>query len=475
MKKTIFSRIFFNSILCAFIAIVGLMSMEITFMSKMVTKNFEKTLKNNAMMIAKMVEDETSMEYLGAFMKGFSKSTNRNVLIINNKGDILMQSVVTEPFDRNIRSVSQQYCKKVLSNNETTIKGNLGVYHSNMFTLQIPVVEVGNKEKVLGAVMLSIPFPELRQMENNIIKVSLMSMILVVFVTFILSFGLSKRISTPIKQISKSAKSFAKRDFSKRIDLKENAYNIQEMRELADTFNNMAVELEKSEEIRNNFISDVSHELRTPMTTIGGFIDGILDGAVPEEKQKDYLLIVKDEVHRLTKLVNNFLDITRLQKNEADLECKDFDITEMIRLSIIALGQKIEEKEIDVELDFESSAMYVYADFDAIKRVVTNLLDNAVKFTDEKGKIIISAKKNRQETTVSVHNTGLGISEEDRLYVFKRFYKADKSRSINKEGTGIGLYIAKDILIKHGKDIKVESKEGEYACFTFNLDNGKNK
>jgi len=433
MKKTVFSKIFFNNILCAFIAIIVLMSIEFTLMAKMLSRNYENSLKNNAKTIASMLKNESSTEYLSAFMMGFSKSANRNVIIINDDCDILMYSVVTEDFDENIKTIPQQYCKKVLSNKESTVKGTMGVYHSNMFTLQIPVVDISNEEKVLGAVMLSMPFPQMREMENNILKISFMSMLIVVLITFILSFGLSKRISTPVKQMSKSAKSFAKRDFSKRIDLKQNAYNIQEMRELADAFNNMADELEKSEEIRNNFISDVSHELRTPMTTIGGFVDGILDGAVPEEKQHEYLRIVKDEIVRLTKLVNNFLDITRLKNNNSVFEYKDFDIAEMIRLSIISLGKKIEEKNIDVELDFENTSMFVNADFDSIKRVVTNLLDNAVKFTDENGKIIITAEKKRQETKIKVYNTGTGIAEEDKHYIFKRFYKADKSRSKNKK------------------------------------------
>ena len=235
----------------------------------------------------------------------------------------------------------------------------------------------------------------------------------------------------------------------------------------------MADELEKSEEVRDNFVSDVSHELRTPMTTIGGFVDGILDGTIPEEKQKDYLKIVKDEILRLTKLVNNFLDVTRVSNSGSELEYKDFDIAEMIRLSVISLGPKIENKNIDVELNFEHNSMYVNADRDSIKRVITNLLDNAVKFTNQDGKIIISIQKSRQETEIKVYNTGQGIAKADIPYIFKRFYKADKSRSINKEGTGIGLFIAKDIIKKHGKDITVESTEGEYACFTFRLNNAK--
>lgn len=473
MKKTVFSKIFLNNVICAFVAIVVLTSVEFALVTNIITESREEALKKNAMAIASLIEDGTSMDYLSTFLVGFSRSANRNVIIIDNEGQILMHSVVTEDFDSNIKTVPQQYCKKVLSNKESSVKGTMGIYHSNMFTLQIPIVNAADESNVMGAIMLSMPFPEMRDMESRILKISLASMLLVIIITFILSFGLSKRISTPVKQISKSAKSFAKRDFSQRIDLKQNAYNIQEMRELADTFNNMADELEKSEEIRNNFVSDVSHELRTPMTTIGGFVEGILDGAVPEDKQRDYLVIVKDEITRLTKLVNNFLDVTRLQNNNASLEYRDFDIAEMIRLSVISLGQKIEEKNIDVELNFENASMYVNADRDSIKRVVTNLLDNAVKFTEAEGKIVITAEKNRQETTVKIYNTGAGIAEDDKLYIFKRFYKADKSRSVNKEGTGIGLFIAKEILVKHGKNIRVESKEGEYAEFIFTLDNGK--
>ena len=451
-----------------------LSTLELTLVIGHINAESERALKKNADVIVSVVENGASMEYLKAFLGGYSKSANRNVIIINNKCEIIMKSTVADNFDRGIKNIPEQYCKRVLSNKENIIKGTLGdIYRYNMFTLQIPIVDAKDNKNVIGAVMLSMPYPEMRSMENRIFRISIMSTILVVILTFLFSFTLSKRLSTPIKQISVTANKFAKQDFSQRIDLKQNAYNICEMRELADTFNHMADELEKSENIRNNFISDVSHELRTPITTIGGFVDGILDGAIPEEKQKDYLLIVKNEVHRLSKLINNFLDITRLQNDKDSLEFKDFDIAEMIRLSLISISDRLEEKNIEVDLEFESSDMFVNADFDSIKRVITNLLDNAVKFTNENGKIIVSAETKHKETFIKIYNTGVGISEEDRPYIFKRFYKADKSRSINKEGTGIGLFIVQDIITKHGKKITLDSKEGEYACFTFNLTTGK--
>lgn len=474
MKKTIFSKIFFNNIFSAFIALIVLSSMEFALMANYITNNTEQALKKNARIIATLVKNGTSMDYLSTFMVGFSRSINRNIIIIDNKCNIIMHSVVTEDLKPNIKSVPEAYCKSVLSNKEVTVKGSMGgVYSANMLTLQIPIVNINNEEQVLGAVMLSMPIPEMQEMQRDIFKISFLCALVVILVAFVFSFTISKHLCNPIKQISCSAKNFAKRNFSERIDLKKSSYNIEEMRELADTFNNMASDLEKSDKIRNNFISDVSHELRTPMTTIKGFVDGILDGTIPDEMRNEYLKIVSDEVARLTKLVNNFLDVSRMENNNTALEFKNFDITELIRIGIIGLERRIDEKHINVELNFDDAQMYVYADFDSIKRVVTNLLDNAVKFTNENGKIIVTVSRRKKETVISVYNTGIGISEEDREYIFKRFYKADKSRSINKEGTGIGLYIVSDLIAKHGKSISVESKEGEYAEFIFALDSGK--
>lgn len=222
-----------------------------------------------------------------------------------------------------------------------------------------------------------------------------------------------------------------------------------------------------------SFISDVSHELRTPMTTIGGFIDGMLDDTIPPEKQKTYLKIVKDEVTRLTRLVNTFLDITRMQSDKVNLVISDFDINEVIRLIIIGLGNKIDAKNLEINLIFDRDVSYVRADADKIKMVLTNLFDNAIKFTNDKGTITIETLPKGGEVQISVHNTGVGIPAEQQKIIFERLYKVDKSRSINKEGTGIGLYIVKSMLAAHGKDIKVDSVEGEYARFTFSLDKGR--
>ena len=238
-------------------------------------------------------------------------------------------------------------------------------------------------------------------------------------------------------------------------------------------FNDMAFHIEKAEDIRNNFISDVSHELRTPMTTIGGFVDGILDGTIPKDRQSDYLVIVKDEIARLSALTNSFLDVTRNSSGKQKLEMTNFDINETIRRTLFNFEQRICEKSLEVDVVFETESCVVKADKDEITRVLTNLIENAIKFTNEGGILRISTGSRQHEVFVSVYNTGCGIAEEDRKLIFERFYKADKSRSLNREGTGIGLFIVKEIINRHGGNISVKSVEGEYAEFIFTLGKGK--
>ena len=209
------------------------------------------------------------------------------------------------------------------------------------------------------------------------------------------------------------------------------------------------------------------------MTTISGFVYGILDDTIPPEKQKEYLTIVHSEITRLSRLVNTFLDITRLNSDKMVIHQTNFDINETIRMVIISLEKKLEDKKIDVDLKFSDQYCYVRADSDSIKRVLTNLLDNAVKFTYPEGKITVTVTPKQQEVYISVHNTGCGIPEEQQRMIFERLYKVDKSRSENKEGTGIGLYLVKQIIRAHGKNIIVNSKEGEYAEFVFNLSAGR--
>ncbi len=475
MKKSIFSRIFLFNVCVVSVAMIGLAVLQYTLISNYIYKERVSELKQSASSMVRIINSEGSFENVERFLYGFSKSTGKNVLIIDNQNKIIMRAVNENTLSESAKYLAPSYSSEVFKGRENVIVGDLGgVYKRQMFTLQMPILSMTEK-KTIGAVLISSDADEMWDMRFAILRIIGASLALLILLSLLFSLVISRGISTPIKKISIAAKSFAMGNFSSRVEKSKKGGGTKEIDELSDTFNEMASKIEKTEEIRNNFISDVSHELRTPMTTISGFVDGILDDTIPPERHKEYLGIVKEEIVRLSGLVNSFLDITRIKNGNPELEMTEFDINEMIRRTFINFRTRVEEKNISVDAEFETDSCYVKADEGSIKRILTNLIDNAVKFTDENGKIKISSFVKHQEVFVSIYNTGAGIREGELEMIFERFYKADQSRSINREGTGLGLYIVKDILRRHKKNISVKSREGEFAEFTFSLDKGKRR
>ncbi len=473
MKKSIFSRIFIINIAVVLLSMLVLAVSSYFLISHYIYSEKVEMLEDNANSISRFINTGVTTERIENFLYGFSHSSNCSIFIIDKNCKVLIEAAPELEQERGARYIDSRFCENVLKGKEHVERGTLGgVYDTEMVTLQLPVFDRTSKQLV-GAIFISITAPEMMEMQIQIFKTMGVAIVIALLLAFALSYALSKTISKPIKGIQAAVKKFAKGDYSSRVEQTEQKSNIAEIEELSAAFNNMAFHLEKADEIRNNFISDVSHDLRTPMTTIAGFVDGILDGTIPQERERDYLAIVKGEISRLSALVNSFLDITRIEGENKPLEMINFDINESIRRILFGFEKQITEKYISVELIFETDACFVRADRDLITRVITNLAENAIKFTENGGTIRISTAAHQQEIVVSVYNTGCGISENDKEFIFERFYKADKSRSLNREGTGIGLYIVKDIINRHGKNISVKSVENEYAQFTFWLDRGK--
>lgn len=282
-------------------------------------------------------------------------------------------------------------------------------------------------------------------------------------------YVISKRTTDPLSEVISAAKNYSKGRFDTKIE-----YDGQdEVAELAIAINDMAASLKQIDEARNSFLGNVSHDLRTPMTTISGFVDGILDGTIPPEQHEKYLNIISQEVKRLSRLVNTLLEVSRLESGK-DLKRTDFNLSETARTVLISLESKISKKKIDIEFDTGEDDIYVNADRDSIHRVIFNLMDNAVKFTPEKGTVsikigLVSDGKKNRKARFTIRNSGQGIPKEELPHVFDRFYKTDRSRGLDKSGTGLGLYIAKTSIENHGEEISVESTVDSHTEFSFTL------
>jgi signal transduction histidine kinase len=269
----------------------------------------------------------------------------------------------------------------------------------------------------------------------------------------------------PLKEMAAATRNFAHGEFDTRV----NTYGRQdEIGELAEAFNAMAESLAKSEARRSEFVANVSHELKTPMTTIAGFADGILDGTIPPERHEEALRTISDETRRLSRLVRRMLELSRLQSTDTVTTQAPFDIGETMARVLISLETKITAKGLDVEADLPQEPLMAWGNSDAITQVGYNLLDNAIKFAREGGKLRVGAVTRGNKVYVSVSDEGETIPPEELPLIFDRFHKTDHSRSVDRDGVGLGLYIVKTILNDHKEDITVTSENG-VTEFTFTL------
>lgn len=289
------------------------------------------------------------------------------------------------------------------------------------------------------------------------------TLIVVVLSAVAINYFTKKKLINPLKEINIVANKLAKGEVDKRIEINSK----DEIGELAKSFNIMAQSLEAVDTNRKKFISNVSHELRSPITSIKGFISGMIDGVIPKDKEGYYLNLVYDEINRLSRLVNELLDMSSMEVGKFKLSIVEVDINELIKKCLLNIGSKIEDKGVKVSVNLEKDHLFVYADSDRIMQVITNLLDNAIKYGGAGGIVIVSTKVRGTKVYISVYNNGPTLSEEEINHIWERFYKSDKART-NKDSTGLGLPISRLILTQHKQDIWVQN-ENDGVVFTFTL------
>ena len=317
-----------------------------------------------------------------------------------------------------------------------------------------------------GVVLVASDTTVLAGMWQDLAIIFLLSAAVVLLLAAAASSVTSLWQTKPLKDMADTVRRFGRGELEARVEGYEERKD--EVGELAGAFNTMADSLAKSEAQRTEFIANVSHELKTPMTTIAGFADGILDGTIPKEKAPEALATISSETRRLSRLVRRMLDLSRLQSSENVLAQERFDISEVLLRVLVSLEGKITSRGLDVETHLPDGPVMVWGNPDVITQVCYNLLDNAIKFAAADSVLSLTIQIKGEKVHVSIANLGETIPPEELGQIFDRFHKTDRSRSVDREGVGLGLYIVKTIINNHREAITVTSEDG-LTTFTFTL------
>lgn len=481
MKKSIFTKYISTFLLIIFISFFVL-----TLIISSMTIRSENTQKitvaeNTANYITEYLVSEFSSFMVPTDFEKFVSLKNSdisNTINILSKNAEKMTIFITTPAGRILISTNNAYSgtiqdkavlERLTSETGSKLYTDMGELLDRKYGVLITPFKYEQGGEYAGALIVCYSAGTLNDLTIDTVRTIILASLWVMIASFVAVYFITEKIVLPIKQMNYATRKFAKGQF----DVKVPVVGEDEIAELAIAFNSMADSLANFEYTRSSFLANVSHDLRTPMTSISGFIDGILEGAIPPEKHPYYLDIIGQEVKRLSRLVSSLLDISRMEAGNRKFEKTPFDICEMTRITLLSFEAKIDAKRLDVEFDAPDDRLMIYSDKDAINQVLYNLCDNAVKFSKESGKYRISISETTSHAIVKIYNEGAGIAEEDLPHVFDRFYKSDKSRGLDKTGVGLGLYICKTIMDNLGENISVSSKQNEYCEFVISIEKYK--
>ena len=481
MQKSLFGKYLRVTMVIVLASFIVLGSVMMLAFSQYTKNDKRKLLTQSATSMASItsavdITNNGAPDLLKLFVRTFSLNIDADIFVTDLEGNVLFGAYAnsTSNTGANFTPQTQIPADIVKHASEGSYTGDgrkNGIYDTPYYVVGVPLYATtdaadatADSAKVpVGAVFAAMNAASLTEYQFAALQMFLIAAAAAFILAFVVVGLFSYRLVKPLRQMSAAAKSFGDGDFSIRVPVTSN----DEIGQLATAFNNMADSLSSSESMNRSFVANVSHELKTPMTTIAGFIDGILDGTIPPERQSHYLHIVSDEVKRLSRLVRTMLNLSRIDNGELKLRPSDFDISETVLSTVLTFEKSIDEKKIDIRGLDTLQPMQVHGDEDLLHQVVYNLVENAVKFTNTEGYISFNVSDSIDRIAVTIENSGSGIQSDELPLVFEKFYKTDKSRSQDKNGMGLGLYLVRTIIKLHGGDISVSSVVNEYTRFSF--------
>ena len=409
--------------------------------------------------------DSLSSWVLGMSISSIAKSTGNQIFIVDPEGSVVC-SDMSPTCDYMGMTLPDNIMAKLKENGSLDEMSTLGgIFKSKRYVVAQPIMSRAGE--LVGFVFVSNVIDNMLGAWSTFLVIAIIVTMGVFCAALLATFVYSKRMAKPLDEMTAASLKFARGDFSVRV--KQTDEPTGEIGTLIESFNQMADSLEKAEKRRTEFIANISHELRTPMTTISGFADGILDGTIPPEDSERYLRSIRDETRRLSRLVRDMLSISRTKSSMSDPGRRTvFDLTELLVQTLLSFESRANAKGLDVDPQLPDNPLMVRADRDGITQVIYNLLDNAIKFAYKDSCLTIRLYKDNGKAYVSIKDCGETIPPDDLPFIFDRFHKSDRSRSLDKDGVGLGLYLVKSIINSHDEDIAVKSEDG-MTEFVFTL------
>ena len=398
-----------------------------------------------------------------------AKASDSFVIVTDREGGITYATDGYKLYTYGSTKVPEQFLRQMKNQGKFTGMTNLGgIYPEARYMAALPFArEMGGNSVCQGYVLVSTDASTVSEMWRSTATIFFFTAVVVLMIACVASSLTSAYQAKPLNDMAAAARKFGQGEFDVRVNGYENRQD--EIGTMAEAFNSMAASLSKLEKQRSEFIANVSHELKTPMTTISGFAEGILDGTIPPEREKESLDIIVAETRRLSRLVRKMLDLSRLDAVTEHITAQaQFDLSEILSRVLGSLEGKITGRDLDVEVQMPEDPVMVWGDPDAVTQVCYNLIDNAAKFALPGTVISIGITRRDGKAYTSVSNLGATIPPEEMPLLFDRFHKADHSRSVDREGVGLGLYIVKTILGNLKETITVTSEDG-VTKFVFTL------
>ena len=466
MKRTFFDKVIIVILLLVIIVMIVLASYTTYSTQRSLITEKQNNLANEALLISGQtispyIAGLTDEETLQSRLNEFEDALTTKVWYCDENGIITKVSYPDRY--KKLPGTLKSLDGTLQMNQGFTMTGDFyGLFDNTMISVGMPVM-LEDEQK--GFLVLHTSVEELEDIQQEMLSIFYMPFVIMMLLVGIVLFFLSGTVIRPIAKINDTAREYAKGNFDAKTGVSRN----DEIGELSESLEYMAGELSKLDEYRKNFIANISHDFRSPLTSIRGYLLAMLDGTIPPEKYERYLNIVLNESNRLTKLTEGLLELNDFDTKGPILKKQDFDIVEVIRVTRNTFEGQCKKKNIDLRIKCPAEHTLVYADRMKIGQVVYNLIDNAIKFSPENGKITVTVTNKNDKVFVSVKDEGPGINKEHQNKVWGRFYKTDESRGKDKQGTGLGLAITKEIIKAHGENIDLISTEGAGSEFVFSL------